>query len=103
MTLVSIAMAWLPNHWELTVNARGGGCMHVHGIRWENNFTSLNANSHNILGFNTDYCAEAVMNGINCQLEQRCIPYSYQCDGTPDCGVRSSAFDETNCHRQYHR
>ena len=56
-----------------------------------------------ILGFNTDYCAEAVMNGINCQLEQRCILYSYQCDGTPDCGVHSSASDETNCHRQYHR
>ena len=42
------------------------------------------------------------MNGINCPSEQLCIPYVYQCDGSPDCGVRSVALDETNCPGQCH-
>jgi hypothetical protein len=45
----------------------------------------------------TDYCAEAVMTGINCPLEQKCISNMLRCDGSPDCGVRSVALDETNC------
>ena len=44
------------------------------------------------------------MEGFNCPAERFCIPFSYLCDGVPDCGtVITPAVDESSqqCSGQY--